>query len=440
MTGKYSFISRTIAISATTVVMVFFVMCKSVLAEPAVSESVDPFEDIPIFGGPSSVGAELKADNAKKDPYFRFDGIQRGLKPWFDTKNEMTEKHGLTYGLNYSTLYQSASASLGADTAWGGIFQIPVSWTVLGRGSKNTGTIVFKGENRHKLSADLAPQDLGIQGIGAASIVGTQFSDKDWILTNLYWQQKMFDGRFNFVAGQIDNTDVMDVYGLINPQTAFMNLSFSTNPTIGIPDQGFGSAIGLAMGKHFYLVGSLMDAAGDPSNPGDSFSNFFDNNEYFKHIELGYTSSLDRVYFDNIHIVYWESDEQTSIGESKGSGWTFSYAQFINDKVMPFVRIGISDGGGGALLEKMVSAGIGVYNGQNRDLFGFGLSWAQASEDPVGGFGSDLDPQYTAEVFYRFQFSQNFALTPDLQVIVDPVLNPNESTVYILGLRARLTI
>ena len=393
------------------------------------------YDDIPEFGGPGSVGVDLKDDN--KIPATG-DFIKDGMPGWFATKQEMVEKHGLAYGLNLSTLYQSASAALGEDDAWGGILQLPVSWTVLNRGGKNTGTIVFKAENRSKISTDLAPQDLGFQGIGAASVVGTQFSDKDWIITNLFWQQTLSEGKTKFVVGHIDNTDFMDVYGLINPQTAFINLSFSTNPTIGVPDQGFGGGLGTLLGNNFYLAASLMDAAGNPEHAGQSIDQFFDNSEYFKHIEIGYTTSPDRIYFDNIHFVYWESDPQTATtGESEGSGWTFSYAKFIDDKYMPFLRIGDSDGGGGALLEKMVTAGLGIYYDDTNELFGVGLSYGEASED---GFTTNLDPQYTGEVFYRFQLSQHLAITPDLQWIIDPVLNPGESSIVVIGVRARLSL
>jgi porin len=184
-----------------------------------------------------------------------------------------------------------------------------------------------------------------------------------------------------------------------------------------------------------------MDAAGDPGHAKESLDQFFDNSEYFKHIEIGYTTSPDRIYFDNIHFVYWQSDEQTTTtGESEGSGWTFSYAKFIDDKYMPFLRIGDSDGGGGALLEKMVTAGLGIYYADSNELFGVGLSYGEASEDPVGGFGSNLDPQYTGEIFYRFQLSQHLAITPDVQIIIDPVLNPNENSVIVAGVRLRLNL
>jgi len=407
------------------------------LSNLSYAEITSSYDEIPVFGGPSSVGVELKDDNQIP---LTGDFIKDNMQGWFATKEKVMKDNGLAYGLNFSTLYQQANSS-GDPDAWGGIFQIPVSWTLLNRGGKNTGAVVFKAENRSKISTDLAPQDLGIQGIGAASITGTQFSDKGWILTNLYWQQTLNDGKFKFSVGQIDNTDFMDMYGLINPQTSFSNLAFSTNPTIGIPDQGFGGGAGVMLNDNFYVVGSLMDAAADPKHAGRSFDQFFNDKEYFKHIEIGYTTSPDRIYFDNIHVLYWESDEQSkTTGESKGSGWTISAAHFIDNKYMPFVRIGDSDGGGGALMERMVSAGLGIYNWDTKELFGVGLSYGEGSEDPVGGFGSNLDPQYTGEVFYRFQLSQHFAITPDLQVIVDPVLNPNDSTVIVAGVRARLTM
>jgi len=403
------------------------------------AEEGSSFDDIPVFGGPSSTGAELKAENA---PAPTGDLIKDAMPGWFATKDRIMKEHGLAYGINYSTAYQKASDALGEDNAWGGIFQLPASWTVMQNKDKgSTGTFVFKVENRHKISTDLAPQDLGIQGIGAASITATQFSDKGWILTNLYWQHKLNDGKLAYIVGQVDNTDFMDVYGAINPQSAFMNLSFSTNPTIGLADQGFGVGAGTALGGNFYVVGSLVDAAADPSKPGASLKDFFDKNEYFKHIEIGYTTAWDRRYLDNIHLVYWESDRQTNDAgatkEPEGSGWTFSAAHFFQDKYLPFIRYGDSDGGGGALNEKLLSIGLGIYDGKSGDGFGIGLSKSTPSELT---FAPGLDDQYTGEVFYRYMLSKHLAITPDLQYIKDPALNLNDSSIWIAGIRARLTL
>ena len=144
---------------------------------------------------------------------------------------------------------------------------------------------------------------------------------------------------------------------------------------------------------------------------------------------------------DNIHLVYWESDKQTTgnggVAEAKGSGWTFSATHFFNDTFMPFFRYGDSDGGGGALNETLVAVGLGMYDWDSGNLFGVGLSKTTPSEKTIA---PGLDDQQSAEVFYRFMLSKHLAITPDLQYIKDPALNPNESSIWIAGVRARLTI
>jgi porin len=422
------------------------VLAASFLHNNVMAESSSAYDDIPEFGGPNSVGVELKEENA---PAKTDDFIKDLMPGWFEAKENVMKDHGLAYGINYSTLYMRANKSVGEDSAWGGMLQVPVSWTVLDDKNKgNTGTIIFKAENRHKIGTELAPQDLGLgtsgpngqAGLGAASIVGTQFSDKDWFLTNLYWQHKMNGGKLNYVVGHIDNTDFMDIYGLINPQTAFMNFDFATNNTIGIPEQGFGAYGATTITDNFYIIAGLMDARARSDEPLQSVEDFFSKNEYFKHIEVGYVSSFERRYLDNIHVVYWESDEQSNdnggVFEPSGSGWAFSAAHFFKDKYMPFFRYGESDGGGGALNEKLIAAGLGIYDRDSGELFGVGISRTTPSEKQFG----PADDQTSAEVFYRFMLSKHLAITPDLQYIKNPALNPNDDSIWIAGIRARLTI
>ena len=89
------------------------------------------------------------------------------------------------------------------------------------------------------------------------------------------------------------------------------------------------------------------------------------------------------------------------------------------------------------MYERSVGTGLGYYMAGTRDLLGVGLNWSKPSES---SFGPGLDDQYTFELYYRYQLSQNLALTPDIQFIKDPALNPNESSIWVLGLRARLAL
>ncbi len=378
------------------------------------------------FGGPASVGGQLKRDV----------GIEPTvLSSYFDFKDKLKKEHGLGFGIDYNALYQYASESLGKDDGAGGALRFFGSWTLLNRGSDNTGTLIYKVENRHRLGPDITPQELGAE-VGYAGLTATAFSDKDWILTNLFWDQQLWNNRVAFVAGVVDTTDYVDVYGLVSPWTDFSNLAFLSNPTIPAPDQGLGAAVRAMLTDQIYVLGGLADANGDPTDPGDSFDSFFDTGEYFTHLEFGWTPSFDRRFTDNIHLTAWHADTRPEVQIRSGWGLAFSFNRLLEDRWEPFVRLGYADDGG-ALWDRSVSVGLGYRPARKGDQFGLGVNWSRPSAQI---FGAGLRDQYTAEFYYRFQLTKIFAITPDLQLLVDPALNSNEDVVTIFGIRGRLSL
>ncbi len=387
------------------------------------------YEDIPEFGGPTSVGTQLKEDDAPKQPLYRFDQLQQLLSPYYGLKKQVHDQLGLSFSFDYTTLYQRATDSPGRDHAAGGIFRSYGEWTVFGRESSTTGSLVFRVEHRHQVGTSATPFALGFEA-GSTLPTAVAFNDFGWGVTNLYWQQRWFDGKLTALVGQIDVTDFLDIYGMINYLTAFTNFAFSVNPAIAVPNQGLGAAVGGFASEHIYIVGALADANGDPTESG--FDTFFDDHEYFKHLEVGWVSSFAKRYLDNVHLVVWHVDERTQALVPDSWGLTFSATTFVDDRWMPFLRLGWSDGDAAAL-EASASLGVGHYFRQRGDLFGVGVNWGR----PTVG---TLDDQYTSELFYRLQLSPNFALTPDIQYIHSPALNPKEDDIFAFGIRARLTL
>lgn len=425
-----------------SVLLILLLICNHSFAQTADIESSadDPFkvqgyksgyENVPQFGGPGSVGSILREDNELKQPLLRLKVLDGLFNPWFEFKNKVKEKTGLSFGTDYTAIYQVATESLGEDDTAGGIWRIFGNLTVLGKKSGNTGSIVFKVENRHGLGTNISPQGFGFN-LGYIGLTAAPYNNFGWGLTNLYWQQKLFEGRFSFIAGIVDVTDYLNIYGLVNPWISFSNLAFSTGTTIPVPNQGLGAAFGAMITDHIYLIGGIADTNGDPTDPFENFDTFFEDNEYFTHIEIGFTTSQQRIYFDNVHLTFWHSDERESIAIPSDWGVAFSAAKFINDSWMPFLRGGFSDKGTGVVKDS-ISAGIGYYFSGSTDLIGLGLNWGNPSD-------SSLDDQYTVELFYRFQLAQNIAITPDVQFLLDPALNPEEDFIVVFGIRARVAL
>lgn len=381
------------------------------------------------FGGPTSVNEQLREDDEVKEPAVRFPEIDAFLKPWFDWKRRVNDDYGLRLGVDYNALYQRASETLtGERQAASGAFRIFGNWTLIGRGTQDTGSLVFKVENRHTLGTDIAPTALGF-AVGYNGITGTLFSDVGTVLVDLNWQQAFNDGRGGLIVGRYDPNDYVDVSGHANPWTTFSNLSVLVNTSIALPDAAYGIGGGYWLGGstgEWYALGSVSDANGTIDNL-DFFSG---GSEFYATAEVGWTPTRAQRYTNQAHVTLWHVDarEDAGIPESKGvavtANWTFE------EKWMPFFRAGWSDGDA-PLMNRTVTLGF-LRRFHKSDLFGLGFNWG----DPSDG---TLRDQYSTELFYRFQFSENLAFTPSVQWLVDPALNPTEDQIWVVGIRGRIS-
>mgnify|MGYP001826197863 CR=1 FL=1 len=136
---------------------------------------------------------------------------------------------------------------------------------------------------------------------------------------------------------------------------------------------------------------------------------------------------------DNIHLTLWQVDERQDAGISDGWGATLSFSRELGHW-LPFLRIGYGDGGG-AILDRSISTGFAYATKDDSGRFGLGLNWGQPNDELYGETSKD---QYTIESYYRMQLLKHLQVTPNIQLLLNPVLNPQEDKVWVFGLRARL--
>jgi porin len=380
--------------------------------------------------GPDAVENQLRDDLEPRPSFFDVNI----LEPYEALKKDLYERTGLRFGGDYSALAFAATESAGEDNAAGGMVRFYGSWDLIGRHEDNTGALIYKVEHRHRYT-DVAPSGFGSE-LGYVGLLNPPFSDQDWRLTNLYWRQRFFDRRLSVVVGFLDATDFVDAYALASPWTGFGNLVFSTgSATIGLPnDATLGAGVGGYITENIYAIGSLTDANADPTDPFEGFDTFFNDFETFKSLEIGWTTGRDELLLNNVHVTFWHVDERDDAGTPSGWGVNVSASAWIDERWLPFVRGGWAEDGG-SLLEASVSAGFGYQRERGGDVLGVGLNWGRPNRDT---FGTDLGDQYTAEVFYRWQVTQNVQLTPSVQVLVDPALNPDDDVIGVFGVRARV--
>jgi len=390
------------------------------------------YSDVPEFGGPEGVTSSLKRADELRDSLYDwpfFDG-------YFDWKRQIQDDYGVSFGLHFYGLYQKANTSLTGrdDDAFGNIFRFLGNWTLWKQDNGNLGRIEWRLESRSDMFGFQAPGSLGSATGIAALVPGFAYSDNfDLDLAVINWTQGFSNGTAGYAVGRLAFDVYLDAFPFQTFSKGFLNRSFILNPTM--PTTGVGAIGGVVKGfvtDNIWLGAQLHDAnAASGSFDFDTVQ----EGEWLKAVDIGYTPSFGQRKTHLIQFTYWDKDERTLAGVSSGSGWGVSAAYQLNDTYFPFVRFGHSDGGGVAA-EDAISAGVQITHPRG-EIWTMGVGWAKPSEET---FGPGLDNETVLEMSYKFQIAKNFSLTPDAQVIFNPANNPGKDSIWVIGVRAILTL
>lgn len=391
------------------------------------------FGDIPEFGGPESVSAQLKKADRDKDSTFDWQAPRRWLEPWYDWKGKIQDDHGVAMGFFFSVLGQTASDSTtGDDDALGGIYRFQGSWTLINRGKKDPGRIEWRIEKRSNIGSSQAPGTLG-GAVGAAAL-NTGFGYSENFSTDiavLNWTQGFRQETVGFAFGRLAFDVYLDAMPFQTFSRGFLNRAFLVNPTIGTTGIGAIGAVARGfVGRNFILGGQIYD--GNAAS-GEFDWDTFREDEYLKAIDVAWTPAYARRKTDKVQFTYWDKERREKAGVPSGHGWAVSASWRVGEKWLPFVRFGHSNGGAGVAAETALSGGF-EYTVRPDQAWTFGVGWADPANRPTG-----TKDESVIETSYKFQLAKNCALLPDLQLLRNPANNPGKSSIWVFGLRAILT-
>ncbi|WP_417667586.1 carbohydrate porin [Roseibium sp.] len=381
------------------------------------------------LGGPQSGPAQIEEDRHRKKADSRLPGLDAFFDPQEQAKAQLREETGLDLSFDYQALYQVSTASLtGRERdAASGQARILATWELFDPGGPNAGKLVVIGEHRHKLGTAVSPSGLAGE-IGYIGVTGMTFSDHNAILSVAYWAQQVEAIRGGFVAGRIDPGDYTDILGYVNPRTTFQNFATFYNQVIPVPDPGFGVGAGGFLTDQIFTLGVLSDANGSLSD----VEWFRAGAEFFKYAEIGWTPGPDQRYLTNVHIGAYHVDARSDAGIGESYGVLLSGNHTIGNDIMLFGRAGWSDGPA-PIARLSGTLGFMWQPDFYDDLVGISLNIA----DPVT---DTLPVQTTLETFYRFDVSDNIAVTASGQLLINPALSPAEDQIGIFGIRTRFNL
>jgi hypothetical protein len=352
---------------------------------------------------------------------------------WTGLNDRLEEAARLRFGLAYTLSFQAATSGPADRSGGEGDFDLFGSWRLIGKeGGPDTGTLNLNAQHIHLLG-ETAPANLA-ENIGA--LWGTSDgigSSESFPITQLYYEQHLFDDRLLAIVGKIETTNYVNTNRFADDTQYFMNRAFSSNPALNYPGAGLGAVLAWQVTESWYIGGCIADANGDETESG--FGTIGDG-EFFTAIEAGCTLDLDGLGEGTYRLTLWHSDAAHSADLPEDHGLALSIDQEIGRGIVPFFRATWSDADATGI-PALVAGGIGIEGpfGRDEDVFGLGLSWGASSEHEV-------DDQLAAEAFYRLQLAPNIQWTLGAQVIfnaIDPESGASGETVGIVELRVRIT-
>jgi hypothetical protein len=404
-------------------------------------DSIHVYNNEEGFGGPKTVGAQLQIDN---QPKFDYRIPIKHTKPWYDFKAKLSENTGIEFGVNYTSLIIASTETISEEStnnASSGVFDIQAGWTFINRKKgKNRGKIFVKINDRHSYMGpgSTPPMFHGLNESGYYGLPATGYRDYSIRMLELNYQQALLDNHLHFVVGKVDVTNYFNFHGLIVPWQHFIGYGASVSGSVNWPDQGLGGIVSVRPTEKLYIMAGLADVRGDVFRDGEflNFGDQFQDANFWKAIEVGYVPSFGERYFKKISVTYWNSDAYTSVNGSpiaSGQGVAVSAHWFFAQRFIPFARFGISNGNGeNAFYKADVQIGHG-YRFLNYDILGVSLSWNEPNIP-------DVKDQITAELFYRFNMTAHFELTPSMQFVSNPTFNPDVNSLFYFGFRGRITL
>jgi porin len=363
------------------------------------------------------------------------------LSPWMAWKARVQAATGISFGGSYGVLYQNFSNSrFGEDDAFGHKFTFNASKALINAGQPNALTFDIAVEDRRPLGTDNAPLQAGILA-GSGLPTAATWGDFNLGVTQAYIRQTLSGGRFQYTIGKIFAPNFVDAYPFFDDNRQFLNLAFSTSPTIAVPLRGFGF-VGAAYpgAANLYVKAGMFTA--NSSDTGATVGDFFSKDEHFYFVEVGQSQFARRpipihargpMDANNLHVTVWYRDPlalRTNLNpllrpRDKAYGVAFSINQMVGTNYMWFLRGGVGTGG---FAKANVTGGFGWSKPEIPDI--------QAPLPIL--LPTSLPSQTVGEVFYRFALTPAFAVTPDFQLILNPSLDPRRDTLSVLSLRARL--
>ena len=418
-----------IAISSKRVNIALIFSCY--FAPYAAAEQPDTTQDPYSVYGETGVVLDY-ADRETKLGHINLGPINDAMDAYFGFKNRLSERYGFNYTLEVAPQFQWDFEG-NAGTTSNNETNLIVQWSLIDRQDPQKGNLLAWYQWANTLGSKNTSEFADKLGVisplnGGDTAPGTAASR----LQHFAWEQWFLDDSLRLMAGKLTTR----VFLNLNRYATGDREDFFTPMLVNNTVVPFTARLGLGVfGQYrqdsWYLSGMVRDA--DASSDWLDFDSL-DSGNWEYATEFGLTpQDLAGLGEGNYRFTYYYTD---SIGEGSAkqpSGWTLSlsFDQDIGTRYGTVFRYAYADEDFRTFKQRLALAlQVKKPLGFENDRIGFGFWWGDPTADK-------LEDEYGLEAFWKLQITRFLELSADLQTILDPANNPDESAVFVGGVRLR---
>jgi len=379
---------------------------------------------------PDSVSRELDLIYSPLDPSLDVPLLDTPIDHILAATASLEEATGLRLGFAYTTVFQQASAGRGTRRGFSGDLDIMASWTLIGRGTENTGRLVFSVEERHNIGPNPASVLRG--EIGTLHPVTNGFNDRGFVVRDAYWIHRLFDGKFGYAIGRGDTSDFFGAHRMQSLNNSFSNRALSANTTIPSPGHGLFAGVSFRPVPEFYAT---IGGANAYANTNINDMKYLDEGQFFSFGEFGYTPDIEGLGSGRYRVVIWNIDSRDRRASSPNdNGFSIIIDQDLGERFLVFARYGYADDGRVTGIRQSVEGGMGVRGllGSADNMTGLAVAYS------VPQLSSARDEK-VVECFHRWQLTRHTQFSLGVQGIFDAA-NADPSNDAVAAFTARFRI
>ena len=308
-------------------------------------------------------------------------------------------------------------------------------------------------------------EGLGESSIGSVmGVNGDAFGNDEVVLTELFWEQAILDGRVRLRVGKLDLTggyacrhcDVaFDTNSYANDEAAqFLNDALINNPTIPFPDYGLGASVFVEPIDGWYVAAGVADAQAARNTTG--FNSTFHGEDYFFSIyETGVTPLIPTPWGrlpGAYRVGFWydpQDKDPHDGGDAKRDdvGFYLSFDQMLfkespddvddGQGVGVFFRYGSADRDVNETHTFWSVGGQvqGLIPTRDDDVLGFGVAQSLL----VGDAGFSKPSETVLEVYYNIQVAPWLQIAPSIQHVANTGGDETSRDATIFGVRMQVS-